>query len=115
MAISTSKVLAAVYDERVRQDKKWGQQNWSPSFYLAILAEEFGEVAKEAVEYTIAGLKGNESARMFRRTNIVKELIQVAAVAVAWIEAIDRHDCGVAEACPCITYQTEHKHAGEQA
>jgi hypothetical protein len=65
---------------------------------LAVLAEEFGEVSKEVVEHIIAVRK---HARMsvpeaipdYKETiycdKIRKELIQVAAVCVAWIEALD--------------------------
>jgi hypothetical protein len=50
----------------------------------AILSEECGEVAREAL--AMAGLvrETGDPARLR------KELIQVAAVAVAWIEALDR-------------------------
>ncbi len=33
--------------ERMRQDAKWGEQNHPEAMWLAILAEEFGEVAKD--------------------------------------------------------------------
>jgi len=102
-------VLEEVGDERERQDAKWGEQNhpdgtgplvrWvTPSLdatmaawvrearyrcesrtrrgvvtYLDILAEEFFEAAAEA-----------DKARLR------EELIQVAAVAVAWVEKLDR-------------------------
>lgn len=49
---------------------------------LAVLAEEFGEVAREVAE----GVAGNGVDLDALR----KELIQVAAVAVAWAEWIDR-------------------------
>lgn len=45
---------------------------------LAVLAEEFGEAAREVVECDRAKLR--------------TELVQVAAVAVAWIEALDAED-----------------------
>lgn len=44
---------------------------------LAVLGEEFGEVCKE--------LQDGGTVE-----NLRKELIQVAAVAVAWVEAIDK-------------------------
>lgn len=64
-----------VLEERGRQDAKWGEQNHSDERWLAILAEEFGEVAKDVVE---------------RRPGLRTELIQTAAVCVAWIECLDR-------------------------
>jgi NTP pyrophosphatase (non-canonical NTP hydrolase) len=64
--------LRLVGIERGNQIRKWGEQS-HPSFkWLAILMEEVGEVA-------MAILKG-------KRFEIFSELIQVAAVAVAWLE-----------------------------
>lgn len=50
---------------------------------LAVLAEEFGEAAHEVNE-TIGGHAA------LNRANLRKELVQVAAVACAWIEALDK-------------------------
>lgn len=74
-------VLADLSIERLRQDRLWGEQNHEPATWLAILGEEFGEVAKEVAESRI-----NPLGDMAYRT----ELIHVAAVAVAAIEALDR-------------------------
>jgi chromosome segregation ATPase len=63
--------------ERKRQDEKWGQQNHEDPYWLGILVEEVGELAKEIIE-------GNHA--LSRR----RELVQVAAVAVAWIECMER-------------------------
>lgn len=69
--------LEDILTERARQDVKWGVQNHENSFWTAILGEEFGEVCKEVVEdYNYGRLR--------------KELVQVAAVAVAWVECLDR-------------------------
>ena len=71
----------AVRDERIRQDKKWGEQNHRDSTWLAILVEEVGEAAKAILE------KDGD--------DLEKEIIQVAAVAVAWRESRMRaKDCG---------------------
>lgn len=51
---------------------------------LAVLAEEFGEVARELAERSI------DVAR-FDEDKLYTELIQVAAVAVAWAEALQRN------------------------
>ena len=102
-------VLSEVAEERRRQDQKWGEQNhpdtdWFSSqaqcvdldlpfecdikelnadavvegklTWVHILAEEFAEAAAAACDKPVAELR--------------KELIQVAAVAVAWVECIDR-------------------------
>jgi NTP pyrophosphatase (non-canonical NTP hydrolase) len=70
-------VLGLVGLERAHQDAKWGEQNHSSEVWLAILSEEVGEMAKEM-------LPGGNLGR------VKEEAIQVAAVAVDFIEAIDR-------------------------
>jgi len=74
-------ILKEIKKERVKQDNKWGEQNHSPSDWLMILGEEVGEVNKAALEAKFGGGTLIE----YR-----KELIQVAAVAVAMIECYDR-------------------------
>ncbi|SDC53355.1 hypothetical protein [Williamwhitmania taraxaci] len=49
---------------------------------------EVGEVSKEALENHFSGYYKNAG----RLTNYRKELVQVAAVAVAMIECLDRND-----------------------
>ena len=65
--------------ERARQDAKWGGvpgvDRRDDHTYAAVLGEEFGEVCKAWLERDVSGLR--------------EELIQVAAVALAWIEEID--------------------------
>ena len=66
-------ILREVAQERDKQDRKWGVQEHSDLYWLGILVEEVGEVAKELIEKN--------------RTGYVRsELTQVAAVAVAWME-----------------------------
>lgn len=78
-----------IWNERVRQEQKWYPNSNMPNPFvhvhekIAVLAEEFGEVVKEALD----GKPFGDPLRA--------ELVQVAAVAVAWIEAIDRHKDGV--------------------
>ena len=72
---STVAVLYDVAAERDRQDKKWGVQRHDPQWWLVILAEEVGEVARAIFE---------SDTKDYR-----EELIQVAAVAVAAIESLD--------------------------
>ena len=62
--------------ERNFQDKKHPDFQPDNAHRLAVLTEEVGEVAKGIQEKDI--------------TNLRYELIQVAAVAVRWIEAIDK-------------------------
>lgn len=77
----TKGILDEVFEERLNQDLEWGVQNHSATDWLVILAEEFGEVAKEACEIRFNRIDP---------ANYRAELIQVAAVAVAAIEALDR-------------------------
>ncbi|KAA1217237.1 hypothetical protein H2653_11085 [Vibrio cholerae] len=66
----------------VSQDFKWGaDRNLDPLFWNAILGEEVGEVSKAILE---------------NDPNLRNELIQVAAVAMQWVECIDRNSKGAA-------------------
>lgn len=72
--------LERVKVERFNQVDKWGDQHHDNGFWLAVLGEEFGEVAR-------AMLKQKDGEQSI---DIVEELTQVAAVAVAWIEDLTR-------------------------
>lgn len=76
-----TRALIDVMIERVRQDTMWGEQNHAPYKYLAILLEEVGEAAK-AFNDTREGKDTLDHCR--------EEIIQVAAVAVAMAECLDR-------------------------
>lgn len=74
-----TEILFEIQFERDRQDEKWGDQSGNrDDTWVAILTEEVGEAAKEVLE--TGALNGN----------LRKELIQCAAVCVAWIEALDK-------------------------
>lgn len=65
-------IFDMISGERQRQDEKWGaQDDASDSKWLAILVEEVGEVAQRM-------LQGGEW--------VEEELVQCAAVIVAWLE-----------------------------
>jgi len=69
------KVMYGVLAERKMQVEKWGDHRNMTNFeWLAVIVEEVGEVARAMLQ--------NEGTR------IIHELIQVAAVAVAWAEDI---------------------------
>lgn len=68
--------LQEVMLERAAQDRKWGEQNHPDLYWLGILVEEVGELAQALIEG-----KG-DAAR--------KELVQVTAVGLAWLEALER-------------------------
>jgi len=59
-----------------REDQPWDEKEWLP-----ILMEELGEVAHE-MTYDVQS--------QGKRDRMRKELVQVAAMACAWIDAIDR-------------------------
>jgi NTP pyrophosphatase (non-canonical NTP hydrolase) len=82
MAENTTNILAEVYNERERQDAKWGEQNHHPFLYLAVLGEEVGEANQAALQATFGGKTWAD----YRQ-----ELIETAAVAVAMVECLDRH------------------------
>ena len=93
MAENTGAVLAEILAERQRQDAKWGQQDHDPSTWLMVLAEEVGE-ANQAVFETLFPRFDKRAAQRGPRTlaEYRQELIQVAAVAVAAIESLDRQE-----------------------
>jgi NTP pyrophosphatase (non-canonical NTP hydrolase) len=66
-----------ITEERIRQDKKWGEQNHDDLYWLGILMEEVGELSKAIIEFRSRG-------------QCEGELVQVAAVAVAWLECLER-------------------------
>ena len=81
-----SGIAAAIDAERRRQREQWGGPHaWGvgdcssphvpPAVKVAVLAEECGEVAR-------ALLDGDDPEQL------VTELVQVAAVAVAWLEGL---------------------------
>lgn len=74
--MNQKEILAQVEFERSRQNTKWGEQNHIPYKWLAILSEEVGEASKAALDGSLSHYR--------------KEMIQVAAVAVAAIESLDR-------------------------
>jgi NTP pyrophosphatase (non-canonical NTP hydrolase) len=82
--------IGCVKVERIKQDVKWGEQNHSDLKWLSILGEEFGEVAKAVTEDNPA--KERLYTHEALQDNLEYELIQVAAVCVAWVECIRRNE-----------------------
>lgn len=86
--------VVRIADERRKQElfKQTGRFKFScadleisQSERLAVLAEEFGEVAHEIAE-TIGGHAPLD------RVKLRKELVQTAAVCVAWLQGLDAED-----------------------
>ena len=71
-------IASEISQERAFQLAKWGDEIHHPFKFCTILGEEYGEACKAALENDIDGYRA--------------ELIQVAAVAVRMIQAIDRED-----------------------
>lgn len=83
---SIGSVMRDVLAERLIQEQKWGVQNHRQIVWLAILAEEFGEAAREANEFHFRPELDADLQKKLRY-----ELVQTAAVAVAMIESLDRN------------------------
>jgi len=98
--------LNLISAERALQDVKWGQQNHNPMLWYAILGEEFGEVGKEICEHAAYAARLTEQAshdpeenrriaRAIRNSphypRLRDELVQLAAVAVAMLESLERN------------------------
>jgi NTP pyrophosphatase (non-canonical NTP hydrolase) len=75
-------IYKSIEIERMAQNHKWGKQNHTPLHWLGILMEEVGEVAKDVIEYKDLNCL----------IEVQKELIQVAAVAVAFIDSLNRNE-----------------------
>lgn len=82
-----SKALDDVLSERKRQEEMWGEQNHDPFLYLTILTEEVGEFAHDALETRFGKKDGYRAAK---RRDMRTEAVQVAAVALAIVECLDR-------------------------
>lgn len=82
-------VIKAVLAERQRQDKKWGEQNHPPQFWTGILGEEFGELC-QAINETVFD-NGEEERKKGGYENMFREAIHVAAVAVGFLECLERN------------------------
>lgn len=78
--------ILEILAERNRQDLKWGEQNHPIEKWTPILGEEFGELC-EAINETIFE-NGSDKGGY---ENIRKEAIHVAAVAVGFLECIERN------------------------
>lgn len=104
--VITDRVLTQVLAERVRQDDKWGPQNhrdgtgWDTTLMDGWSAGQLADAARNSCQRNAEmgivswlDILGEEVAEALAESDPAKlrgELLQVAAVAVAWIEAIDR-------------------------
>ena len=77
-----------VWQERDRQEAKWGEQSHHPAMWATILGEEFDEYC-EAVNETVFENGANKEKGGYE--NMMRELTHVAAVAIAAMECLMRH------------------------
>ena len=77
----TPSVIERIRAERAEQDRRFGRQDHQDTYWLAILVEEVGEVAAE--------LQAPGPFDADRIERLKKELVQCAAVSVAWLEALE--------------------------
>jgi len=89
LAVPRTAVYDEVHAERNRAHAKHGAKgnsrenaHWTDKEWLPILMEELGEAAHELTYDAYGG----------HRARLRAELIQVAAMSAAWIDAIDRGD-----------------------
>lgn len=97
--VKTKRVLVEISDERIRQNDQWGEQNHPDGTSITSHKRQADnrrwlcdQAAKDG-KVTWKHILDEEVYEAFAETDPVKlreELIQVAAVAVAWVEAIDR-------------------------
>jgi hypothetical protein len=103
-------VLAAVAAERRRQDARWGEQNHPDGAgpaYAAEATRRRDECEQAAASGTLTWRhilleEVAEAGAEQEPKRLREELIQVAAVAVAWAQAIDRRvqPKGPSQPCP---------------
>ena len=82
-----ARILNEIKIERMRQDKKWGaiaSRSHEHLYWLAVLMEEVGEVATAIWEFVTNREKVQGVNHPIEP--IKTELIQCAAVIVAWLE-----------------------------
>lgn len=79
--------LDDINDERDRQDAKWGVQNHPASVWLTVLTEEVGELAEAVL--VVRG-EPRDLTMSQAIADMRKEAVQSAAVAMAFVEWIDR-------------------------
>jgi hypothetical protein len=91
----TNYILHEIEQERQSQDAKWGEQHHpngtSEMFAIhAIMAKEDNDTPSLVSWWSILKEEMFEAASETDEAKLRAELIQVAAVAVAWIEDIDK-------------------------
>lgn len=82
--MTRDEIFELVNKERIRQDAKWGgNRELANLLFAAILGEEVGEVNNAILEDHLYEYGSNSP-------ELTAELVQVAAVCVAWLEGLDK-------------------------
>ena len=98
---NSAPVLVEVGAERIQQDVKWGQQDHEDGTGYEYLREQADRARRECDAAFAAGVgtwrhilreEYREAVACSDPAELRAELVQVAAVCVAWIEAIDRRE-----------------------
>lgn len=76
-----NQIFMMVRKERNRQDKKWGVQRHAFTTWMAILGEEYGESCQ-------ATMKESFATKDTDQDDLLSELVQTAAVAIAAAEQV---------------------------
>lgn len=84
-----------VHRERERAHRKHDpaggsmeRKRWSDRMWLPVLTEEVGEVARVLCDQAVGDERERDPTHV--RARLREELVQVAAMACAWVDAIDR-------------------------
>ena len=88
-----------ILEERIKQDMKFGGVDHPNDRWLAILGEEFGELCQAILESDLEHAKLSGKAEQGGHERMREEAVQVAAVAIAFIECLDKRDTSKDVAC----------------
>lgn len=88
-----SPVWEQISDEIARAERKFGLQlHLNDLEWFAVLAEEVGEVAMDVTKREVRPV--NLTADSPTSRDLRAEIVQVAAVAVRWLDALDQRQSG---------------------
>ena len=107
-SVTTDRVLSQVLAERIRQDIQWNEQNHPDGTGISPEQRKLADNAKAMCQQAFAEGRGDwahilveevrEALAESDPAKLRAELVQVGAVAVAWIECIDRRMARTGEA-----------------
>jgi len=99
-SVITDRVLSEVLAERIRQDIQWNEQNHPDGTGITAEQRKLADNARAMCQQAFAEGRGDwahilveevrEALAESDPAKLRAELVQVGAVAVAWIECIDR-------------------------